>query len=234
MLMFSRTLIIWRFLLFLTLWNLANGESYPHHEPFEGSNMGHHHYYGDGAFNGKKCDAQTKCKAEDGFVCIDGMCACQYSQQQLSSEKKCLSLVHGPCLTSKNVSLPCTANAKCVPDLQSYNYHKCVCADGYIESHQRTCHLAYGQPCGNDRSQICDHIGGLACVEGTCKCRDDLQVYNEKEKKCKGIVGAICQFLEHDFCVGGTSCEDELRGYETIGLCKCDPGLKWNGEKCEK
>jgi len=107
-----------------------------------------------------------------------------------------------------------------------------------VESEDRKCDLTYGRICqaeittkdskGTRSNPIkCDQLAPLFCIDGRCQCEDDLKVYDEIEKRCRGLVGSSCTVTNNEdsgFCVDGAFC-DKYRGSNDKGQCKCLRGF---------
>lgn len=193
---------------------------------------------------GFQCDANSS-PCTQQLSCIDGKCSCHYPQHQNydSSTDQCKSLAQGPCyenVTGSLLRFPCGQNAECTTQ---DGISECVCSDGYINSYDRKCYIAHGQPCV--RSESCDPASELMCKNGRCACRD-FHIYDERRSLCIGLVGAQCDLrLGDDFCVAGSSCQsyrldssdwskmkqlDRMRN-EVFGICRCSQFFVSNSER---
>lgn len=121
------------------------------------------------------------------LTCVDGKCVCHFTQHQMydHSIEQCVSNVEGPCLENVNgtvLQFPCVPNAECKTQ---DGISECVCKDGYINSYDRKCYIAHGQPCYT--SESCDRFSKLRCQNGRCTC-PDLHIYDQRRSLCDWLV----------------------------------------------
>lgn len=151
-----------------------------------------------------------------------------------------MSYVGGPCSENVNGSIQqfqCVENAEC---RTHDGISECTCRDGYINSYNRKCYLAHGQPCVESKS--CDPWSELLCKNGKCSCHD-LHSYDEDRSICLGLVGAVCN-IRHNFCHSGASCQGNrfknFRDWSSLiedllpmpsGTCRCSESYVSNSDR---
>lgn len=214
-----------------------------------------------------RCDHQhAKCMS--WLKCKEGTCVCRYPTHQVYDRvtETCLSQVGGPCTkpdeddgkTNNSSKIGCTGSAVCAKVSDTTRY-QCSCPRGFIENADRGCDLDYGQACRTQHlnpystrqqsssgsspppSAKCDRIGKLFCIDGRCQCEDDLHIYDEISRSCKGLVGATCVVKSKGDCVSGAYCvgrrgsRDAEAGSSRNpdGLCACQMNHKeGDGSTC--
>lgn len=117
--------------------------------------------------------------------------------------------------------------------------HKLVCAcnDGYSETSDGFCGLAYNQRCSSDNvcsdEFSCKHYQ-LNNVT-SCRCPSELQVY--VDNACKGVVGFLCE--QKTGCVKNAQCvraDYDYNGYlrSQQSICECEEGfIEFDAENCD-
>jgi hypothetical protein len=142
-------------------------------------------------------------------------------------ENRCFQLVSAPC----NVSgLQCGRNSGCATKHDTlegdlYSYYECECQGGYLEDNG-FCRRPFSAAC--DSKNLCARP--LECVNGRCKCANELTEFSEGERKCEHLVGARCDPAK-DSCVPSAKCDG--RYYGGHGKCVCEEGFQMNrSRKC--
>lgn len=165
------------------------------------------------------------CPGGTGLRCVDGTCQCRFPNLQYFNGTRCISRVEGPCSTDEESQLECTPFAECI---RTGRHNQCVCSNGYTQNRQGLCVPGYGQRC-NFGTQCGGEEDLLSCVDGVCRCPDDLHVYDSSQKRCRGLAGAFCRLdqtkriSDKHFCVNNAFCSPRMYG-SVEGVCTCGTG----------
>ncbi|CAI4233285.1 unnamed protein product [Auanema sp. JU1783] len=147
------------------------------------------------------CDSENlSAVCEDGAICVDGFCHCQYP---------------GGCDNSNVVM--CENHSQC-PQTFVCVVGRCVCNRNY-ELKNGQCQLrepiansvykSINSSC-NERIDRCS--GGSICLNGACQCVNGA---TENSGRCHQVPQGRC--VHGELCINGSICE--------LGRCKCQDGL---------
>ncbi|ODN06033.1 Tenascin-X, partial [Orchesella cincta] len=197
-----------------------------------------------GVAYGKSCNGKEKLCSDIQLTCRSGSCQCKYPIHQIYNEtlKQCLSKPDGPCEpnpleANRNMtSFPynCVPFAECKLSNESSAFeHSCKCKKGYAESQVGECVSSYSAPCNEDDD--CDSVAQLSCINGICSCPDKMLSFDWTKRKCVGIVGARCKFIQLERllsmrvdvpteCVENAICVENV--FRLDGRCQCKSGYK--------
>ncbi|CAL8083439.1 unnamed protein product [Orchesella dallaii] len=182
---------------------------------------------------GMECGPDHPC-GDSKLSCKSKVCQCKYPFHMEYDESlgQCVSLASGICSLNETseYTIYCTNNAECV---QRNTFTECACKPGYLQTEIGTCAKVFGSACESD--QECDQYPPLSCINNRCDCQDLLQSFDEKNRKCRGLLGTRCQLNEDYSCIENSKCVHyELDEQGKIGRCICKQGFKGSGNRtCE-
>ncbi|CAL8143506.1 unnamed protein product [Orchesella dallaii] len=190
-------------------------------------------------------EAILECNKEQGTICKEGFCACKSGIFNLEVNKCVnMSLVLGPC----DNSTICVKNSHCSqPENENDDDYvrKCVCDEGFVPVDYE-CKLTIGQPCkyasykakkevDMKENQVtkqtrsdseCDPIAALRCINGTCQCENLEDEYDTELRKCRGLVGSLCDLKDDKYCPPNSNCIPQWTYLSGKGRCACNKGYK--------
>jgi hypothetical protein len=144
------------------------------------------------------------------------VCQCSPKYQMYDQQtRSCRVLVGAPCDPSKNDINVTTSGGHCVERAvctQKETAALCECQDGFVETVEGQCDLAYGQECkmnqrpsyGQAFEPMCDTAAQLVCSSGKCSCPSEEDVFDAERRQCVTKAGIRCHMDEE--CQTGMSC----------------------------
>jgi len=101
-----------------------------------------------------------------------------------------VALASGPCVfnDTSELAVQCTKNAECVDG----TFPECKCKPGFLQTVDGDCVNVYGSPCSIDSE--CDQVGPLHCINGRCRCHKLLKIIKNKKSTSLWIILAFLEF----------------------------------------